>query len=337
MARRGVLRHRIKSTGERVLIRNGALDLLKIIMALMVIGMHTGFLTDVSDLVSYVTLNGLFRIAVPVFLIINGYFFYRTSSTGDESGWFKRVALLYLIWMALYLPYWLPDYHNGLPSFVVKLVRTIFFGYYHLWYLAGMLGAAVVLSILVKLGSKITLLAATLAFILGVIIQYAGSYAVLGAGDLTATLTLRWVHRNFLLVSFPFFCAGYFLNKFQVVDRVKVGTAVGFVAIGLVSLMIESLLNFYDATGDRAFDNLLSLAILCPAIFILFMKTNVKVSSKEIAKYSTGIYLVHVLAIFWIQKFFSISSTVLTAAVAVVATILTYGLIKASRRLPFIR
>lgn len=58
-----------------ILVRNGALDVLKIAMAFIVVGMHAGFLTDISPIAAYLTANGLFRIAVPVFLLINGYFF----------------------------------------------------------------------------------------------------------------------------------------------------------------------------------------------------------------------------------------------------------------------
>ena len=58
--------------------RNISLDLLKLGMAFMVVGIHAGFMADINPLVKYLTVDGLFRIAVPVFLIINGFFFYRS-------------------------------------------------------------------------------------------------------------------------------------------------------------------------------------------------------------------------------------------------------------------
>lgn len=51
--------------------RNVALDLLKLTMAAMVVGLHAGFLNDFSSLGYYITVNGIFRIAVPVFFVIN--------------------------------------------------------------------------------------------------------------------------------------------------------------------------------------------------------------------------------------------------------------------------
>ena len=42
----------------------------------MIVGLHAGFLKDVNEYVSFLTVEGLFRIAVPLFFIINGYFYH---------------------------------------------------------------------------------------------------------------------------------------------------------------------------------------------------------------------------------------------------------------------
>ncbi|WP_426104712.1 acyltransferase family protein [Massilia sp. TSP1-1-2] len=109
--------------------RNGALDILKIILALMVVGIHASFLTEWSAVASYLTVNGLFRIAVPIFLLINGYFFFQVVVAGTALKWLKRILILYLVWMAIYLPYWLPDVHQNMISFVLRSGHTIVFGY----------------------------------------------------------------------------------------------------------------------------------------------------------------------------------------------------------------
>lgn len=57
--------------------RNIALDTLKFLLAFMVVSIHTGFLNDLNQpTIYYLTSEGLFRIAVPLFLLINGYYFY---------------------------------------------------------------------------------------------------------------------------------------------------------------------------------------------------------------------------------------------------------------------
>ena len=71
-----VLKARTKPQEAQVLMeRNVSLDILKLSMAFMVVAAHARFLSEISPLGEYLTVNGLFRIILPVFLIINGFFF----------------------------------------------------------------------------------------------------------------------------------------------------------------------------------------------------------------------------------------------------------------------
>lgn len=105
--------------------RNLSLDALKIVMAMMVVGLHAGFLRDVHPGLSHFFTNGLFRVAVPTFLVINGYFLERQLDQG-LGAWVRRVALLYGLWMAIYAPLWLPG-ALAVPSFGREV---LLFGYY---------------------------------------------------------------------------------------------------------------------------------------------------------------------------------------------------------------
>ena len=51
--------------------RNSTLDILKFIMAIMVVGLHARFLFETSSLGYHLTVQGIFRLAVPIFLLIN--------------------------------------------------------------------------------------------------------------------------------------------------------------------------------------------------------------------------------------------------------------------------
>ena len=44
-----------------MLNRNIALDILKLSLAFMVVGLHAGFLTDITSLGQYLTVNGVFK------------------------------------------------------------------------------------------------------------------------------------------------------------------------------------------------------------------------------------------------------------------------------------
>ena len=48
-------------------MRNISLDIAKLSMAVMVVALHSEFLSEYSEALSYVVTNGIFRVAVPIF------------------------------------------------------------------------------------------------------------------------------------------------------------------------------------------------------------------------------------------------------------------------------
>jgi len=68
--------------------RNLTIDVLKIVLAFFVVFLQIHFLKNSYPEVSYLLVNGLFRIAVPVFLLITGfYFFYIDTSKKLKNGY----------------------------------------------------------------------------------------------------------------------------------------------------------------------------------------------------------------------------------------------------------
>jgi predicted branched-subunit amino acid permease len=106
--------------------------------------------------------------------------------------------------------------------------------------------------------------------------------------------------------------------------------------IGAACMFAESYLNFAASSSRASLDNLASLAVVGPAVFVVVMKLNVRTNSKELALYSTGIYLVHVFVILIVQKTIAISPTALTVLAATVAAAITAVLIRLDRKLGFI-
>lgn len=90
--------------GKAAVNRNIALDLLKLLMAAMVVAIHAEVFKDINQALSYFTVYGVFRIAVPVFLLINGFYFFQTLRDNRVTIWFKRLIALYLFWMLIYAP-----------------------------------------------------------------------------------------------------------------------------------------------------------------------------------------------------------------------------------------
>lgn len=128
--------------------RNLSLDILKIILAISVVFLHCHFLEDISIIGYYSTVEGLFRLAVPTFLIISGFYFFYIKDLNDLKKWIFRLGSLYLIWMTIYSPLWLSL--DNIP----KTLFTLFNGYYVLWYLIGALFSGIIVFYIKNLSKK---------------------------------------------------------------------------------------------------------------------------------------------------------------------------------------
>ncbi len=101
--------------------RNLTIDVLKIVLAFFVVFLHMNFLKETLPTLSYVFVNGLFRIAVPIFLVITGFYFFHIDDFKKLKKWLFRTFILYAIWMLLYISYWKDS---------DQIFLTIIFGYH---------------------------------------------------------------------------------------------------------------------------------------------------------------------------------------------------------------
>ncbi|MFC0119114.1 acyltransferase family protein [Pseudoalteromonas xiamenensis] len=310
-----------------------SLDVLKLSMAFMVVGLHAGFLNDFTSLGHYLTVNGLFRLAVPVFLIINGYYFSDVLLKGGCLKWFKRIVVLYFFWMFVYSVFWfeLTDYS------VREMARLLFkflIGYHHLWYVSGMIGAALILVLLRNRSSTFLLTSIFITFLSGVLIQYIGNYHYFVGGIVDKLFNLTWMHRNAVLFSYPFFCLGYLIKKNEFYKKFDRNKLYLIVILGFVFIFTESYYNFSRNAG--AFDNYLSLIFVAPAIFLFFNNLSVVGSGKSISLYSSSIYFIHSFVLSLLVYYTGAESTLLTFYCIVFSLLLSKIILKIHERFRFI-
>lgn len=315
--------------------RSISLDWLKLVMAVMVIGLHAGFLGEVSALGEYLTVHGLFRIAVPIFLIINGFYFFPVLQKGKQWLWLKRVLILYLVWMAIYSPFWLQFADFSLLTLAKNTFRFLI-GYHHLWYISGMLGAALLMVYLGKFSSRTLMLVIALTYAGGVAIQYLGNYHVFEGSVLDKLFNFNWVHRNFLLLSLPFFALGFLLNKHNILQRLSAGQWQMAAVAGLALLILESWSNFSNPQHEGAFDNFALLIVVCPAVFLWCMSLRIQGDSKQVALYSSAIYFVHSGMLSVLKLVTALSPSMLTLATLMLSVVVSAAVIKINSRLKFI-
>lgn len=292
----------------------------------MVVGLHSNFLKDCSQIGWYLTTNGLFRIAVPIFLVINGFFFYKALQSNPRA-WFKRVLLLYLFWMGFYSYFWFRPIDVGAHN-ISRTIHMILFGYYHLWYFPGMICAAILVFLLRNFRPPLIFFIAIVSFLMGLAIQYIGNYHIIENELVDKKINSLSVYRNFLFFSFPFFSFGFLIRKTELYKFQSFKKLLFFSILTILLLLLESSFNYKYLSAADDFDILASLIIVCPTLSILFLQIELSGNSKIIAQYSTSIYLIHPIFIILINNFYSLGATINTIVVIALSLVAGYIMIK---------
>ncbi len=130
--------------------RNLTLDNFKIFLCILVISSHFQPLFNVNgeDVIGWIISNGVSRIAVPCFFIINGYFLSgKIENAGASKKYLWKTLTIYISWTIIYLGYFISraDY---------LVAGYLFMGYYHLWYLAALTGVVIIFLFHEKMDKK---------------------------------------------------------------------------------------------------------------------------------------------------------------------------------------
>ena len=313
--------------------RNLSLDLLKIVLALMVVALHANVFIEEQALLNYLSVQGIFRIAVPIFLFINGFYFYSIVAKQDIQKWLLRIVYLYLFWMLFYCYFWFKPLSHPFET-LIKVV----FGFQHLWYLVGMLGGGL-LTYMLSQRYKTGALLACFALSIGVVIQYIGNYNLATSETLNNLFNEDYIHRNFLFLGFPFFYMGYLCRVYQEpLQKIYTSRYQGLlIVIGLSILLLESLANFYIAGNERdGFDNYLALLITTPLIGLATIQSKLTTTNAQLGLLSSGIYFIHPFWLIFLKKINLNDQALLFIFASICSVISAYGLIHINKRLKFI-
>ena len=305
--------------------RNVLLDILKIVAALFVIGTHCGFLFEYSEAASQIVTNGIFRIAVPFFYCVNGFFLFNVFKSDRIKTWLKRIGVLYVVWMFIYAYFWI--YLNDFN--LLKIIPTLIFGFNHLWYLAALLFSGFALYQLRNASNTVLITSTFILFLIGIIIQYLGQLHVFSQQTILGKLiNYPPLHRNFLLFALPLLSHTKLSKK-----NVK-----NLLIISLALLVTENLITFYFITGEAILNTYISYLFLAPAMLIaaFTFKSTSNLNSKLLSSYSIAIYLVHPLIIVLITSLFKLESTPLTFVTIILSGIASYLLIVLNKKLKYL-
>lgn len=141
-----------------------AIDYVKYIASIFVIGIHVNLFNEFNPMLNFITVHIIFRLAVPFFAISTGFLIAeKKKANGDNNSFkliiikqFKKMIRLYMIWSSVYLvfsiPSWIRTGWFSINAFVDFFLATAQKGsHYHLWYLASLIYALPVVYLLTKL------------------------------------------------------------------------------------------------------------------------------------------------------------------------------------------
>ncbi len=173
-------------------------------------------------------------------------------------------------------------------------------------------------------------------FLIGAIIQYSGNFHVFKFTVLDKLCTTIYIYRNFLFLGLPFFIIGYLIN-INDWQRKVTSTKVAYgIAISSAFLLIESYISYYFT--KEPMDNLFSLILICPMIFIYILNTkiNCNVNSKNISLIATAMYLIHPWVIYILIKTHPLNSVLLAVFTIIISFAISLVLLKINNKVKFL-
>jgi surface polysaccharide O-acyltransferase-like enzyme len=322
-------------------IVNAGLDALKIALALMVLAIHCGFLGGNGTLLSYQLNNGLFRIAVPVFFLISGYYLYHSLQRDPHSIklWLRRAAALYFFWMVLYTPFYVtPATFEDLRG-VIAFIKHWVIGFFHLWYVIAMIGGGVMIYLLRNKSNWMLLCLLLLLYCTGALLQYMRAYYEIPFPWLQHINKNDYVGRNFLFVAFPLMTLGFLIARNRLQEKITTRQVLTLLLFGCALVLAEATLHYQlqqDSLRTLNFDCMLSVLIAAPALFLLPLRHVIEGRSVMPAKLSAAIYFLHPLVLILLLGFGFEESTLTTLVVLALSLLASVLLIRCSRRLRFV-
>lgn len=277
-------------------MKNSTLNVIKAIASFLVVFIHCRFPGKLGNI-----LADFARIAVPIFLLVSGFFSYNN----DEKKLKKKIKHIFLLMLISNIVYFIWKIFllgnlDSIKLFVKNLVlpKTIFkFLIFndnpfrtHLWYFNAILYCYIIMY-LYKKYINIKFKKYISKSLIGISFILLGIYIITTIFYFSNNSDKLYVLRNFVFVGFPFFYIGNFINKNRIMDKLSNKKIYALIIIFVILLMIE--LQFYTS-------EIYLFTIFLAIIIFLYGIKNPKLASNSILgkigeNYSSYIFIYHPL------------------------------------------
>ncbi len=218
------------------------IDCMKVVMAIIVVAIHTSPQTNIHHNILKQFISYLYSPAVPFFFTASGFLIWnkiydstKAEKTNRLKGWIIKTFRLYIVWTAIYIPLTIYGFHiddnSIIKSILIFLRNIVFVGENYmswpLWYLLGMLVAAVLIYIMVSLNAKAKTMytIATVMALVGILLDYCNNNNIFTA-IVSPYFKLFLTTRNGFFQGLPYIMIGISIANEGVIKSKKWLTAI---------------------------------------------------------------------------------------------------------------
>lgn len=280
---------------------NALIDIFRFAASILIIGSHS-LPIFYNDTLNYYYGQWFFRFCVPFFMIVTGYYFSRCDYH-KKVNQIKRILLMYIISTAIYIPFIIASNSN-----VLSAIKTLIFGYHHLWYLIAVVVGLLLCLGVSKLPEKLTLYTSAGLLLFGIVLDEYHILLNYPPLEVISSFVNKYLGgaRNGVFFAFPMLFCGKLISNYE--NKLK---ALNYKKL-CVLLACTFILGFAEAciilntVGSKA---TLDVSIFgwMPAIplFVLAIKTSEIEYKKTFAilrKASIIIYIIHPWCLWGLNK-----------------------------------
>lgn len=277
----------------------GGLDIFRVFAAFLIVAIHTGPFSGISQTAEQYVTYGVCRIAVPFFFLVTGFFV--LGKNGGVQRMQKHLLWMYLLISLLYLP--VEIYSGNLPDSPGDVLKQIFFDgtFYHLWYLpAVILGLGVAGWLKKRLGVQWAGMLAAVLYLIGIFgDSYYGAAAEIAPlqAFYQVVFAVSSYTRNGIFFAPVFLILGAALASHETV-LTKMGSLIGFL-LSLSAMLAEVYLT---TSMEWQRHNSMYLFLPLAAFFLFEFLRRLPLREYPLCRrISMWIYLLHPLCIIFVR------------------------------------
>ena len=279
------------------------IDIWRFIVSFLIVAIHISPFAKISPEFDFFFTRILGRIAVPLFLMITGYYILDRALKDKQVlvDYTKKILKIYLLCILLYLP--INIYMGSFKNIdIITILKDVFINgtLYHLWYFPALIvGVWITYYLVKKLGRKKALIATILLYIIGVFGD--SYYGITIMNQITKNIyefmfNIFDYTRNGLFYVPIFICLGHIIKADT---RKNTKFDLLYALLFFILMSVEgSILHYYNLQRHDSM-----YLFLIPLMYFLFcyLMEPSKTSNKKIRNIATYIYIFHPLFIVGIR------------------------------------